>query len=104
MAGFATAKDLDDRLEKGDNVLATGVTGLLTKRGRAVERTRERYPLLKIARRTNMNVCSKWVSWWCCCVESRESGDDVLIMDGRELNFFSADDAGVGLTAANPTL
>jgi hypothetical protein len=38
------------------------------------------------------------------CWERRESGDDVLIINGRELNFFSADDAGVGLAAANPTL
>jgi hypothetical protein len=39
MAGFATAKDLEDRLEKGDAVFGTG---LLTKDGRLDERTRER--------------------------------------------------------------
>ncbi|KAF3407808.1 hypothetical protein DPV78_001652 [Talaromyces pinophilus] len=61
MAGFATAKDLDDRLEKGDTVLGTGVIGLLTKEGREVEWTRERYPLLRIARRTNMRDRSKWI-------------------------------------------
>lgn len=54
MDGFATAKDLNDRLENGDALVSTGVIGLLTKEGRVVERTRERYPLLRIARRTNM--------------------------------------------------
>lgn len=42
MAGFATAKDLEDRLEKGDTVLVARVMGLLINDGLLVERTRER--------------------------------------------------------------
>lgn len=79
MAGFATAKDLDDRLEKGEAVLATGVIGLLTKDGRLVDRTRERYPLLRIARRTNMNVVASDLLVVLC--RRKESGDDVLLIN-----------------------
>lgn len=79
MAGFATAKDLDDRLEKGEAVLATGVIGLLTNDGRLVDWTRERYPLLRIARRTNMNVVASGLLVVLC--RRKESGDDVLLIN-----------------------
>ena len=60
MVERVTAKDLEYRLENGDVLVGTvgTIRALLTDEGRVADRTRERYPLLRNARRTNMNGSS----------------------------------------------